>query len=388
PNKIDLSCDEISFLQKNIFQISIDSYGNIDEILFANFKLDQFKYDNWFDFDDYSTQEDITSNHPILSNYKKRILSEIIKNRYFNFSDNIVKNIETLEQVSFFAYSKHLKEFDFYYWEKIGFLPSNQNLTINDALRYVANSRKEKSLKKAIFENYQEQMIDKSYYFLYPYCIAKYIKDINIANRLIDLDLNMYFKEIVNHNSLELFLIYLVKHYSDKQIENLFKSYKKQEMFWFLDTVELFAELSAEMRNNFVKVSCKYNILHDEIITYHRLAMHERLLDTTFNYTQKQLDAIKFIEPYDIRLPQHGLELYNWSTALSNCLAGYSNLIKKYQTIIYGFCKNDEISFAVEIKDNKIIQAKSKYNNDLSKEDMDIVIHWYKEFILKEDKEL
>jgi len=382
PNGIDLASNDVKFTQKEIYKITIDSYSNQDEILSANFDIDRYQR-SFYDFDNYQTYQDLINKHPILSNYKKRILTNIVKNNYYDLSSDIENKLNSIEQLSFFIQNSHLKEFDFYYWDNIEYLPIDKEYTVFEALSYISNNRKEKSLKKAIFSNYKEQIYDKSYYFLYPYYISKYIKDINIAIRLLDLNLNSYFKELRNHNSFELFLIYLTKHYSDKQIEKLLKSYKKQEMFWFLDSLESFAELSDDMIDNFPKVVCRYDILHDEIIQYHRLTIHQRLLESNFTYTQKQKDAVTSIAPYDIKLPLTGLELYNWSNTLSNCLAGYGKLIKNYKTTIYGFCIDDEISFAVEIVNDKIIQSRSKYNKELCKDEMGVVIGWYEEFILE-----
>jgi len=377
PNNIDISCDKISFLKKEIFQVSIDEFGNMKEKLFANFDLN----DNWYYFN-YKTQEEIIDKHSILSGYKKRICHNIINSNYFNLSSNINEKVTTIEEISFFVKNTHLKEFEFLYWKEIDYLPLEKVSTIYDALNYILNNRKEKSLKKAIFENYQEQMIGKSYYFIYPYCITKYIKDTNIAKRLLDLDFNKYFKEIINHHSLEYFLEYLTKHFSDKQILNLFKSYLKQELFWFVDTLELFAELDDNMRENFEKIHCKYDILHDEIVEYHRLAVEHRLLDIKFNYMQNQIDACVQIEQFEVKLPIDGVDLYNWSNILNNCLAGYGEIINSYYTTVYGFFKNDKLVFAVEIQNNKLVQARSKYNQDLAQEDKAVLIKWYEEFIL------
>ncbi|MEA2017122.1 MAG: PcfJ domain-containing protein [Campylobacterota bacterium] len=387
PNSIDLSCDEIGFISKEIFKITIDEIGQVNETLFANFDLDRLKDEEQNYFIYSSSQDDLINKHPILLNYKTKILKNILKNNYFEFSDDITKKTKKIEQVGYFAKYNHLKEFDFYHWKNVDFLPSNQKLTVNEALKYVVNYRKEKSLKKAIFEYYQEQMVEGKYYFLYPFCVAKYIKDVNIAIRLLLLDFNHFFTEIIDHNSLEYFLQYLTKNYSDKQIENLLKSYLKQEMFWFLDSLDLFAELNDEMRDNFMKVSCRYDALHDEIVSYHRLIMEQKLLDTKYIYTNKQNKANITIESYTVKLPITGKELYDWATRLHNCMAGYSSLIEQCKTTIYGFFKNEQIIFAVEIKNGKIVEARAKYNEELSKEQMNIVFKWYEEHILKKKED-
>jgi len=109
-------------------------------------------------------------------------------------------------------------------------------------------------------------MINKSYNFIYPYCIIKYIKDVDIAKRLLSLDLD--FKKFINPNSLGYFLQYLTKYFSYIQIENLFISYQEREMFWLIDTIDTFAKYDFDTRESFPKIPCRYNILHDDIISY------------------------------------------------------------------------------------------------------------------------
>ncbi len=50
------------------------------------------------------------------------------------------------------------------------------------------NYRKEKSLKKLVFDNYKFQMREYNFYnFIYIYSITRSIKDINVLNRMITL---------------------------------------------------------------------------------------------------------------------------------------------------------------------------------------------------------
>ena len=47
---------------------------------------------------------------------------------------------------------------------------------------------------------------------------------------------------------------------------------------------------------------------------------------------------------------------------------------------------DNEIKFAVEIKNNKIVQSKSKYNKDLQNKEVSLVNGWFIEFF-EEKKE-
>lgn len=45
--------------------------------------------------------------------------------------------------------------------------------------------------------------------------------------------------------------------------------------------------------------------------------------DTTFEFDDKFLKACTNILDYEIKLPTNGIELYDWSNKLQNCLSGY-----------------------------------------------------------------
>ena len=110
------------------------------------------------------------------------------------------------------------------------------------------------------------------------------------------------------------------------------------------------------------------------------MVLNKHLIDVKFDYEDKFLNACVNIEDYQIKLPLDGIELYEWSSKLQNCLSGYWNLIKEKRTVVYGFYLDNEIKFAVEIKNNKIVQSKSKYNKDLQNKEMNLVKGWFIEF--------
>ncbi len=96
---------------------------------------------------------------------------------------------------------------------------------------------------------------------------------------------------------------------------------------------------------------------------------------------QKRGCVIK--EPYSVQLPQNGLELYEWSVALQNCLSGYGELIKNKHTTVYGFFKDSVLHIAVEVNNNQIVQANSKYNQKISREETNLINAWFDEFVLQ-----
>ena len=196
--------------------------------------------------------------------------------------------------------------------------------------------------------------------------------DPNIASRMMSLNYSM----IYEHNALEcedieIFFEFLCSRYSYVQIEKLFQSYIDiNEDFWLTHTINLFVELGSEERKNFQKVPSGVEALHNEISIFHRTVMFDKLLIEEFRYSSAQLNACNNISSYSVRLPMTGKELFRWSIALENCLAGYGKKIASGKTIVYGFFENDEIKFAVEIQNKQIVQANLKYNQSLDSRDV------------------
>jgi hypothetical protein len=376
PILVDLCSEQITFNKKSIYELNTNSSNEFENKLNANFDL----YSDTSDYDIYFkniTENDLISKNIYLSDYQRKILKKL----QIQAVSKVLKRTQSIDQFEFFLKNDKLLEIDFYYWKEIDLLANENTLTILDALDYIGNYRNEKTLKKAIFQNYKTQMREKkSYSFIYIYSITRYIKDINILNRMIDINLKEHIEFMDNSYYLFKFIEFLSSKFTDKQIEKLFLSYEKNLPFWLVDSVALFSEI-IDYLDDFQISKCKYDVLHDDIVKYHQIVLEKELFNTKFKYDEKFLDACVNIEDYQVKLPLTGIELYDWSNTLQNCLSGYWKLIKEKKTIVYGFYKDDEIKFAVEIKNNKIVQSKSKYNKDLESRKLNLVLGWFKENI-------
>jgi hypothetical protein len=321
-----------------------------------------------------------------LISFKKKILKTFIQNSNY-FKSKILHKTSSIEEFSYFVTNHQLLDIEFYKWKDIDLLPNDKKFTIIDGLDYVLNYRTEKTLKKLVFENYKLQLKEyKCYDFIYIHSISKYIKDVNILNRMINIDLKSHIEMMNDSYYLISYIEFLSTKFTGKQIENLFISYSKKELFWLIDSVSIFSEV-IDYLDEFEVTKCKVENLHDDIIRFHQIVLNKHLIDVKFDYEDKFLNACVDIEDYQIKLPFDGMELYTWSNKLQNCLSGYWKPILEKRTIVYGFFIDNEIKFAVEIKNNKIVQSKSKYNQDLQIRETSLVMGWFTEYFEEKNDE-
>jgi hypothetical protein len=292
--------------------------------------------------------------------------------------DNYITNNDTLYDIppysnrklntataSFFLKYKNFKEYEFYHWVN----PKRfdiKDITIADALKMTSINRKEKSIKKAIYQNYiyQVQNNNKFYHALIS-IFCKHIKDPNILVKFIDLDIAILDFMPVDLQHIEDLIIFLQEHYKDKQILDLFVTIttKKDEQY-FIDLLNEFSVL--EDKNIFEKVKCNITTLHDEFVRCAYFYRQSAIANAELSYTQKEIDNCKDILNYEVKLPLKGIALLDWGKVLHNCIGGYFKLVNENKTIIYGFYYEGEINFAVEIREGKIVQASQKYNKALN----------------------
>ena len=386
PVKLEFTQDKLIYGTKELYTLTVDGNGNITEELQVRFNLDALVNTKIYYYD-YPTQSELISKHEFLSDLKKRAFELILKHP-ISINVALVKyECSSIEELVFFMKHTHLKEYSFLFWQEheLDNLPKNKPFFIRDALNYVLNNRKEKSLIKAVYINYEKQIKSKhKYRFLYIRCICKYISDTNIASRMVDFKLlNEDEDEHFSFVGIEKLFEYLIQNYTQNQIEQLIEGFSKNNIYLFFDLLEMFLEFDDEMLQSIEKIKPRFDTFHDSIAHHHRLLVHHKLLEISFEYTKDEQNACIKVEPYKIRLPYNGLKLYEWSSTLQNCLSGYAKWILKKETTVYGFFRDNKLEIAVEVRNNSIIQASSKYNAKLSKEDTYLIHEWFRECLFK-----
>ena len=77
-----------------------------------------------------------------------------LQNCKYTFNSKVALKTSNLDEYCYFVKYNNLLDLDFYKWKNVDILPKDEKLTIIKALDFVMNYRKEKSLKKLVFDNY------------------------------------------------------------------------------------------------------------------------------------------------------------------------------------------------------------------------------------------
>lgn len=253
-------------------------------------------------------------------------------------------------------------------------------------LFYISNYRKEKSIKKAYFESYERSMkIHSRYNHTADYLFARHIEDRNFLLKLIQIDpevkhLSFNETELI---TLEYFFKFLMEHYTQKAVTKLFTTVNKNTFRYnniIRDTIWMCRGESMNfIREYFRKVPLNFQRLHDEFIRINALRDASLGGKIVFEYHDNDLKAQTKKDLFEYHLPETIYALHQWSQQLSNCMHGYSRDIHRGQSLIYGVFKDDILTYAIEIRRNRIVQALGKHNKHIEAEDREEIDRWFKE---------
>lgn len=216
-----------------------------------------------------------------------------------------------------------------------------------------------------------------------------HIKDPNIIIQILHLPLDISGD---SSGSWELFFTFLTSHFDEKRIAHLLKQFAQEEDYWLVDTMELLSEVSYDENHKNIHyqannpLRANYKEVHDYVVHMHSSLYRQTLTHQTFTYTPKELTPCIRTATYSVHVPYTGLELFEWGEKMHNCLAGYDRAILSKNKLIYGFFKEDELVFAIEIQERKIVQAKSKYNTELLSVEKDFLNSWFEQFFKVNNK--
>ena len=318
----------------------------------------------------------------------RKILTEYINENGCLSVPDFGDKFLSLTVASFFLKHKHLKDFDLYDWVSVNNLHGDE-IYIDTAFEQILNNRKEKSIKKALFVNYLNQIDNNGkFYSAFAEACLKAIKDVNIIVDFLKIDFDyLDLGDFAEEQFIYQIICFLKKHYSEKQILKLFSGYVFSiNMTLFRDLIRHYYYDKDSIEANFRKVPCKILALHDEFVRCSKDERYEDIQNKILSYSMIEYKACCEVDTYSVKLPNCGTELFDWANDLHNCMASYFYMIEANESIIYGFFKKNILMFVVEISDGVLVQTSAKYNAALSPEESEIVQRWFLLYF-QEDKQ-
>lgn len=311
-------------------------------------------------------------------------------------NENKIKELpvdEKLKYLTFFLKNSHLKEHRFFFWR----MDNIHNHTIKhttqvEMLNFIVNSRKEKSIKKALYQGYENSINNIGYYPYSDYIFSRSIDNIDLLIKLYGIYPAIK-QHIFTDETFEVaieFILFLKLHYTEKQIVKLFtedmqdeKEYKNRLNDW-RDTLRMLQTRNAinSLEEHFSKVRLTTKKLHDEVVRIFHIVSYELDAKENFEYDEIYLSACCKYKELDFKLPSTVKELSLWAKMLHNCMFGYSRNIHEQRSIIYGVYRAEELLYAVELNGFRIVQAKAISNNIVPADDMSIINDWKNIYLL------
>jgi predicted RNA-binding Zn-ribbon protein involved in translation (DUF1610 family) len=353
---------DIDFLREKVFYTSIEN-EYLELYLDGKLKISEYYSEDRYEL------------------FEEMILSYVNKNKdLFSLPLNNI----TLQEAMFFLKHKNLKDYEFYFWESwysLNYLPKHKPLRLEDAFTVILNNRKERSVKKAIYQNYEFQLHKYARYNLYLVMLfIQKIKNPDILVSLLKLDI---YKNLFLPKSINMLLDFLLFRYSQKQIYGFFSeledaehNYMMYDIFYYIDNLSSRADFFKKSK----KVKCSIKSLHDKLTELNREKDEKRLTNKTIKNNTDRFKPCIDIDGYKVKIPRDGQELFEWSAYMHNCMASYYDVIANMDTTIYCFFIDSHIDFAVEIADGELIQASGVNNRMLTFAQARVLKRWIRRY--------
>ncbi len=302
--------------------------------------------------------------------------------------DNVEELKHNLDFVTFCLKHPAVKEVDFYYWN-VQHIPELLTYpSVTESLAFILNNRKEKSVRKALFLSYKNKMeqTPRRYDPTFDYVILRVFNDTNYLTFLLSIDAynkNNMFHENYPETIIDVFT-FLKEYYTEKQLVSFIKQSVTGHNHYHLwkDSLRMLSnqETLLLFREQFNRQKPQVTLLHNELIRVQNFYINPSKTDmlSTFSYSKQKLKAQTEFKELEFKLPTTAKDLHTWGTKLHNCMFSYSSSIRHQRTIIYGVFKEQKLAYAVEIKNDQIVQTRAINNQPVPSLEKSIINEWHK----------
>ena len=318
----------------------------------------------------------------------KRILDFILKNpvdtlKWLN------GDVKSIDELLFFLEYSNIRSKDIFSWKNKRYfiVALNTYSDVVSFLDYFLHHRKEKSLRKIQFNSYMEMIKLGGYNPLVDYLFSKTINDRNHLLKALGMDTSI--KQVLfdhcDKENIYHFIDFLKRHYQEKHIVRFWLSINQDDLNHYLlrDTIQLFSidTMRIELNEKFQKTPVNLRAIHDELTKHSTRKIKIEREGIVFNYsyiveTQVKQDGISYILPSNYQI------LYEWGELLHNCLFYYANSIIAKDSIIFGLFVDNSLTYAIEIRNNAIVQVSSAYNQTVTTSEKEKIERWHKNIYL------
>jgi len=372
PKSIDLSANRVVLEKRLVYELQIELHGGKERHT-----------------DVYKVSPDVMqTTHMALLNYiYEHYLTHKLKNNIL-LAEKMVTSSQIRKTVKFFLQYPLFDDAIFLFWRHMDAELYNTVAEPKEAenfLAFIRNHRTEKSIRRSLYNRYFHALEHGKFDPLTPYVICHFFTDINHICRLLnvhDLCFSYDIEENFMHTAtlhIEL-LTFLQKFFSEKALVRLFT--QSEDLSLWEDCLSMYSNLSETeaFLEHFRKPKANITAIHNELIRVGHFAEHKwEKLD--FSYTKEtEVCCLLWHNRLDIRLPRTSLELIEWSKKLNNCLYGYIDHIYHGLTTIFGVFIDNKLTYAIEIKENKIIQMEKANNNPIEGRDLNALMAWHKKY--------
>jgi len=355
-------------------------------------------------YDGTKLQDTSPSSLQVSTQIEDILRTEVVKTFQASFSHLnrkrpwIIKR-QDLNEMVFYIFNPHHQNSCLFYWSKYDELRSiantQQQLEIEHLLLYLIDHRKERSIRRAMFERYEiwrekcmrVEHLDKHKRIMYnpalPFVASRCFDDPNVVVEILKNDQNLQYIFFPDDGYALRDVIWLFKFlkmlYSKRQLTKFLYESADYRGTW-RDTLRLVSSLKLAIKKDFNKVKLSPYNLHQEIIRISQVQREKSMGPIWFSYTSNDTHACGNHDDLIFKLPKSSKDLNEWGSLLYNCLAGYVEIIKACRTTVFGVFKEDQLCYAVEVDEGGILQMSGKYNKEISGSDRLTIVRWNEKY--------
>ena len=240
-----------------------------------------------------------------------------------------------------------------------------------------------KSVKKAFYQGYNDLTFCVP---SYDFIILELFSDPNFSRELLVISPKKK-KRFMGYTRLDEYLKvmnFLKTIFPQKKLFALLKEAfnNTDNLNLMKDTIDMLTKNSSNfdiITNELTLKQINIQNLHDkiaDIVNFYLSEEPSQNILKNFEYPQEFFNLEYIYKGLEFRLVKNPKELYDWAKVLHNCLSGYTDKVSKNGTIIIGIFFENTITYALELKKNRLIQARAKYNKPIPKHHKTVVDEW------------